>query len=188
MSLANKLTIFRIVLIPPVLVFVSLDGALMAWLAAALFTLAAVTDILDGMVARKQNTISTFGKVMDPIADKLLVVSALIPLVAQGALPAWMVVVVIGREFILNGLRILSTASRGEVIAASWWGKTKTVLQDVMIVVLMLRHQITGFWGGQVFIQILVWAALVLTVLSTTDYLWKNRRVWLSMELHGGKG
>ncbi len=174
MNLPNKLTVMRVILIPffvvSLLVF---DGRvqLMRNLAAAIFIVASLTDMLDGKIARKYNLVTNFGKFMDPLADKLLVCSALICLIQLGQLPAWMVIVIVSREFIISGFRLVA-AEQGIVIAASYWGKFKTTFQMIavilMIVNLPVLHLLTG---------ICTWIALILTVVSLVDYISKNHRV-----------
>ena len=174
MNLPNKLTIFRIVLVPVFLIF--LLGQFGYWaniVAAVIFIAASATDMLDGYIARKYNMITNFGKFMDPLADKLLVDSALIALVALGRIEAWIVIIIIGREFIISGFRLVA-ADNGTVIAASFWGKIKTVFQ--MAATILLIFDFPWFPIYQI-TQILVYIALVLTVVSLIDYLIKNRNV-----------
>ena len=135
MNLPNKLTIFRVILVIP-FVALMLNGYDL-W-AVAVFIIASLTDLLDGKIARKYNLITDFGKFMDPLADKLLVCAAMICLVEMGRLPAWMVIVIISREFIISGFRLVAS-DNGVVIAASYWGKFKTTFQMLMIIVLILN-------------------------------------------------
>ena len=175
MNLPNKLTIFRVILVIP-FVALMLNGYDL-W-AVAVFIIASLTDLLDGKIARKYNLITDFGKFMDPLADKLLVCAAMICLVEMGRLPAWMVIVIISREFIISGFRLVAS-DNGVVIAASYWGKFKTTFQMLMIIVLIL------YLGG-VFDMIglvLTWIALILTVVSLIDYLVKNKQVILEGEI-----
>lgn len=167
MNLPNKLTIFRCILIVP-FVFLLLNGYDFA--AVIVFVVASLTDLLDGKIARKYNLVTNFGKFMDPLADKLLVCSALICLVEMKRLPAWIVCIIIAREFIISGFRLIAS-DNGVVIAASYWGKFKTTFQMLMVIVLMLNIQnnvmiLTG--------QILIWVSLALTVISLIDYIAKN--------------
>ena len=174
MNLPNKLTIFRVILVIP-FVALMLNGYDL-W-AVAVF-IASLTDLLDGKIARKYNLITDFGKFMDPLADKLLVCAAMICLVEMGRLPAWMVIVIISREFIISGFRLVAS-DNGVVIAASYWGKFKTTFQMLMIIVLILNL-------GGVFDMIglvLTWIALILTVVSLIDYLVKNKQVILEGEI-----
>lgn len=171
MNLPNKLTVLRVCMVP-VFVFLMLWNGLGSagkYAAAAIFILASVTDWLDGYLARKYHLVTDFGKFMDPIADKLLVGSALICLVEKGALAAWIVSIIIGREFIISGFRLVAS-DKGVVIAASYWGKFKTVFQMIMVILLILDL------GGIVhtIAQITVWISLILTVVSLVDYLKKN--------------
>ena len=175
MNLPNKLTIFRVILVIP-FVALMLNGYDL-W-AVAVFIIASLTDLLDGKIARKYNLITDFGKFMDPLADKLLVCAAMICLVEMGRLPAWMVIVIISREFIIIGFRLVAS-DNGVVIAASYWGKFKTTFQMLMIIVLILNL-------GGVFDMIglvLTWIALILTVVSLIDYLVKNKQVILEGEI-----
>lgn len=176
MNLPNKLTVLRVCMVPVFVVFMLWDGvgASGKYIAAVIFILASLTDLLDGYLARKNNLVTDFGKFMDPIADKLLVCSALICLVEKGTLAAWMVIIIIGREFIISGFRLVAS-DKGVVIAASYWGKFKTVFQMVMVILLILDL------GGvfTLLAQIVTWIALVLTVVSLVDYLRKN---WGVME------
>ena len=175
MNLPNKLTIFRVILVIP-FVALMLNGYDL-W-AVAVFIIASLTDLLDGKIARKYNLITDFGKFMDPLADKLLVCAAMICLVEMGRLPAWMVIIIISREFIISGFRLVAS-DNGVVIAASYWGKFKTTFQMLMIIVLILNL-------GGVFDMIglvLTWIALILTGVSLIDYLVKNKRVILEGEI-----
>ncbi len=143
------------------------------YIAVAIFIIASLTDMLDGKIARKYNLVTNFGKFMDPLADKLLVCSAMICLVATGQLASWIVIIIISREFIISGFRLIA-ADNGIVIAASYWGKFKTVFQMLMIIVLILDIQNVGF---QVLGVILTYVALILTVVSLIDYIAKNKQV-----------
>ena len=140
--------------------------------ALAIFIIASMTDFLDGYIARKNHLVTNFGKFMDPLADKLLVSAAMICLVSMDRLPAWMVIVIISREFAISGFRLIA-ADNGIVIAASWWGKFKTVSQMIMIILLIANL------GGifTILEQIFMWVALILTVVSLADYIWKNKKV-----------
>ena len=142
------------------------------WIALILFCVASLTDMLDGKIARKYNLVTNFGKFMDPLADKLLVCSAMICMIEMGKLPAWIVIVIIAREFIISGFRLVAS-DNGIVIAASYWGKFKTVFQMAMIIVL-----IADFGGVfDIIAQVLIWIALALTIISLIDYVVKNKEV-----------
>lgn len=172
MNLPNKLTIFRVILIPffvVLLLFEITDYD--KWIALAIFIIASLTDFLDGHIARKYNLVTNFGKFMDPLADKLLVCSALICLVALARIPAWIVIVIIAREFIISGFRLVAS-DNGVVIAASYWGKFKTTFQMVMICLMIVNLEVLSLLT-----QIVMWAALLLTVISLVDYLVKNKDV-----------
>lgn len=171
MNLPNKLTILRVLMIPFFVVFMLMDitGGADKWIAVSLFVIASLTDFLDGYIARKYNLVSNFGKFMDPLADKLLVGAAMICLVEMGRLPAWIVIIIISREFIISGFRLVAS-DNGIVIAASYWGKFKTVFQMAMIIVLICN--LGGVFG--MIETALVWISLILTVVSLVDYVAKN--------------
>ncbi|MDD6012683.1 MAG: CDP-diacylglycerol--glycerol-3-phosphate 3-phosphatidyltransferase [Oscillospiraceae bacterium] len=172
MNLANKLTIFRVVLVPFFVFFMLTDLVPYSrYIAFAIFVVATITDKLDGTIARKYNMISSFGKFMDPIADKLLVSSALICMTALGEMPAWVVLIIIAREFAISGIRLVA-ADNGVAIAASWWGKSKTIAQMLMIIIMLPKIPQLYLIG-----QIVMYIALVLTVVSLIDYIVKNRKV-----------
>lgn len=172
MNLPNKLTMFRVILIPFFVVFMLVDiTPFDKWIALAVFIVASLTDLLDGKIARKYDLVTNFGKFMDPLADKLLVCSALICLVALGRIPAWIVIVIIAREFIISGFRLIAS-DNGVVIAASYWGKFKTTFQMVMICLM-----IADITALALLTDVVMWAALALTVISLADYLWKNKDV-----------
>jgi len=175
MNLANKITLFRILLVPVFLVIALLQiPGYGDFLAACVFALAAATDGVDGHIARSRNQITVFGKFMDPLADKLLVCSALVALVQMGRLDAWIPIVVISREFAVMGLRAIA-AAQGEVIAASKLGKFKTVAQIVAVLALFLQY--TSFFNTSVFhilAQVFVYASVFFTVYSGVDYLAKG--------------
>lgn len=186
MNLANKLTIFRVVLVPFFVAFMLYDFTdYNRLIALGIFVIATITDKLDGTIARKYNMITSFGKFMDPIADKLLVSSALVCLTALGEIPAWVVIVIIAREFLISGIRIIA-AEKGVAIAASGWGKGKTVAQMAMIIVMLLKLDFFSLPGQILYTaeqilyvagQILIYLSLLLTVVSAADYLIKNKKV-----------
>lgn len=174
MNLPNKLTVLRVIMVPFFVLFMltNLGGDANKWIALVIFCLASLTDMLDGKIARARNLVTNFGKFMDPLADKLLVCSAMICLIPLGRLDAWIVIVIIAREFIISGFRLVASDS-GIVIAASYWGKFKTVAQMAMIIVL-----IADFGGVFTVVEtVLIWAALILTVVSLVDYVAKNVQV-----------
>lgn len=178
MNLPNKLTLLRVVMIPFFVVCMLLnpDNSSMRIAADIIFIAASFTDMLDGKIARKYNLITDFGKFMDPLADKLLVCSALICLLSVGQLSAWVVIVIISREFIISGFRLIAS-DNGIVIAASYWGKAKTVSQMLMIIYLIFTGTIKDNTGVYIFGQIMIYVSVALTVVSLVDYLWKNRGV-----------
>ena len=178
MNLPNKLTLMRVCLIPFFVVFARMGGFGMQLVAVAIYVLACVTDALDGHIARSRNLITNFGKFMDPIADKLLVMSALVVLTAQGRMPDWVCIVMLAREFLVSGFRLVAVEN-GVVIAAGPLGKVKTVLQMLATLALMLLVPVEGApilgSGGATFANILMYAAMVLTVVSGADYILRNR-------------
>ena len=174
MNLPNKLTILRVILIPFFVVFMLFDitGSADKWIALVIFCVASLTDMLDGKIARKYNLVTNFGKFMDPLADKLLVCTALICLTSMDRLNVIVVLVIIAREFIISGFRLVAS-DNGIVIAASYWGKFKTVSQMALIIVLIM--DLGGVWN--VVGTVLTWVALFLTVVSLIDYIAKNKQV-----------
>ena len=174
MNLPNKLTILRVIMVPFFVLFMLTDigGTANKWISLILFVVASLTDLLDGKIARKYNLVTNFGKFMDPLADKLLVCSAMICLIEMNKLDAWIVIVIISREFIISGFRLVASDS-GVVIAASYWGKFKTVFQMAMIIVLIA--DLGGFFD--MLGTVLVWVALALTIISLLDYVFKNKQV-----------
>ncbi len=181
MNLPNKLTCFRVILIPVFAVFMLVDS-IPAYniIALAIFCVACITDFLDGHIARKYNLVTNFGKFMDPLADKVLVSTAMIILVGLGILPSWIAAIIIAREFIISGFRTVA-ADAGVVIAAGWIGKVKTNFQMFMCIFMIYianSELENGFYDFiNICAQICMWAALVLTIWSLVDYIWKNRQV-----------
>ncbi len=180
MNLPNKLTIFRVILIPFFLVALMVPAIPAGkWIAVGIFVVASLTDLLDGKIARKYNLVTDFGKFMDPLADKLLVCSAMIALIAQNRIPAWVVIIIIAREFIISGFRLVA-ADHGIVIAASYWGKFKTTFQMLMVILLILNlgeNLKRAAFAITVCEQVLIYVSLILTVVSLIDYVVKNRKV-----------
>ena len=174
MNLPNKLTILRVIMIPFFVAFLMLENGANTtyrYIAAALFIIASLTDLLDGKIARKYNLVTNFGKFMDPLADKLLVCSALICMIELGQLPAWMVIIIISREFIISGFRLVAS-DNGVVIAGSYWGKFKTTFQMIGVVLLILNIPALSMVT-----DIVIWIAVALTVISLVDYIVKNAGV-----------
>ena len=173
MNLPNKLTVLRVIMVPFFVLFMLTDlgGEAGKWIALVIFCLASLTDMLDGKIARARNLVTNFGKFMDPLADKLLVCSAMICLIPTGQLPAWVVIVIIAREFIISGFRLVAS-DKGVVIAASYWGKFKTTFQMVMIVLMIADIAVLA-----PLTTIVMWIALILTIVSLADYLIKNKDV-----------
>lgn len=173
MNVPNTLTIIRVLLIPFFVAFMLCNiTAYDNYIALAIFIVASLTDTLDGYLARKNNQVTNFGKFMDPLADKLLVCSALICPLSNGMISTVVVLIIIAREFIISGFRLVAV-DNGIVIAASWWGKAKTISQMIMIILLIAS------FGGifNVLETAFVYIATVLTVISLVDYIWKNRAV-----------
>ena len=173
MNTPNKLTIARII----AFLMYDITGSADKWIALAIFVIASLTDTLDGYLARKYHLVTNFGKFMDPLADKLLVCSALICFTATGQLPAWITIIIIAREFIISGFRLIA-ADNGIVIAASYWGKFKTVSQMIMIILMIMNLDNQVFQGA---ITLFVVIAVALTIISLIDYIVKNKSV-LSMQ------
>ena len=187
MNLPNKLTVFRVILIVPFVLLLLGGYAQWGWLCAvlggtvkytdyialAIFIIASLTDMLDGKIARKYNLVTNFGKFMDPLADKLLVCSAMICLIEMERIPSWVVIIIISREFIISGFRLVASDNH-VVIAASYWGKFKTTFQ--MIMVCLMLANISAL---QMVTQIIMWIALILTIVSLVDYIVKNKNVLL---------
>jgi len=185
MGLANRVTLLRIVFVPVfVVVLLSSLGAWGPWLAAILFTLLAATDAVDGYIARSRNEVTTFGKFIDPLADKLLVTAALVALVELGQISSWIALVIISRELIVSGLRMVAVAE-GTVIAASNYGKLKTVFQIIAIVAFIIKDTqlIVDLLGesGHTVLNGMSWfvmgIAVALTIISMIDYFYHARDV-----------
>lgn len=188
MNLANKLTLIRIFLVPIFLIFMAKGIPYGSFIATFIFILASLTDKLDGYIARSRNQVTNFGKLMDPLADKLLVTAALISLVELKVVPAWAAVIIIAREFAVSGLRSIA-AAQGRIIAASWWGKIKTVIQIAAIIGLLLEVNIRDARHLKIFTidndfvqqffrivpQVLLMIAVIVTLLSGYDYFKKNK-------------
>lgn len=174
MNLPNKLTVLRVFMIPFFVAFMFIDiaGDASKWIALAIFIVASLTDMADGKIARKYNLVTNFGKFMDPLADKLLVSAAMICLIPSGKLPAWVVIVIISREFIISGFRLVAS-DNGIVIAASYWGKFKTV-SHMLMVIFMIANLGGMFTYAEL---ILMWIAVALTLISLIDYIMKNKQV-----------
>lgn len=189
MNLPNRITITRILMIPLMLVFLLLDGEWLSQeivlgdyslplnqlISAILFIIAASTDGIDGYIARKYNLVTNLGKLLDPLADKLLVGTVLIGLVALGKCDAWIAVIIISREFAVTGLREVALLE-GSVIAASKWGKAKTITQIIAISALLLNN-FPFVWVSIPFDDIAIWIAAIITVYSGIDYFVKNKNV-----------
>lgn len=193
MNLPNKLTIIRMIMILPFVLlllgahhewgwFTAIFGGILEYvdfIALAVFIIASLTDLVDGKIARKHNLVTNFGKFMDPLADKLLVCAAMICLVEMGRIPSWIVIIIISREFIISGFRLVAS-DKGVVIAANYWGKWKTTFQMIMICLMIANNGVfTGVFRSvlQTLTDVTMWIALALTIISLIDYVWKNRAV-----------
>ena len=188
MNLANKLTIFRIILVPIMVIipYLNLDGSFYGlpytyfWM-LLIFVVASITDKLDGYIARSRNQVTTFGKFLDPLADKILVLSALVLLVELDKIPAWIPIIVLAREFLVSGYRLVAVEKGGKVIAASIWGKLKTVTQMLAIILVMFdsnsfaecfRGTLTGAeYGLNMIATIMLLLSVVATIFSGADYM-----------------
>lgn len=192
MNLANKLTLLRIILVPVFLVFIEIKGIPYGkTIATIVFIVASITDKLDGYIARSRNQITRFGKLMDPLADKLLVSAALICLVEARILPSWVAVIIIAREFAVTGLRSIA-AAEGIVLAAGWWGKLKTFIQIVAILCALVNfnmrsirflhnfHSVNFVLIFRYLTNITMGLAVIITIFSGVDYFIKNREVFSS--------
>lgn len=188
MNLPNKLTIFRIVLVPIMVIipFLGIKGEILGipitfWIIDAIFVIASITDKLDGYLARKNNQVTTFGKFLDPLADKILVLAAMIMLVEMAKLPAWIPIIVLAREFIVSGYRLIAVEKGGKVVAASNWGKLKTVTQMIAIILAFVDLQSFGMCftgtlqGGTFILNLIVTVMMIVqtiaTIFSGVDYL-----------------
>ena len=188
MNLPNKLTIFRIILVPIMVIvpFFNIQGEILNipikyWVINLIFIIASITDKLDGTIARKTNQVTTFGKFLDPIADKILVISALVMLVEFAKLPAWIPIIVVAREFIVSGYRLIAVEKKGKVIAASIWGKTKTVTQIIAIILAFLdvnafgaffTGELTGFdLGLNIVSTLMMFISVIAAIFSGWDYV-----------------
>ncbi len=185
MNLPNKLTVFRIILVPIMVIipFFNIQGEFLGipvtmWLINLIFIIASITDKLDGTIARKTNQITTFGKFLDPIADKILVIAAMTMLVEMAKLPAWIPIIVITREFIVSGYRLVAVEKGGKVIAASIWGKLKTVTQMLAIILAFIdinafgAFLVTELTGGALYLNILATALMFISVIATIFSGW----------------
>lgn len=187
MNLPNKLTVFRVILIIPFVLVMLGSHAQWGWfmalfggtadyadlIALVIFVIASLTDMLDGKIARKYDLVTNFGKFMDPLADKLLVCAALICLIELDRIPSWIVIIIISREFIISGFRLVAADNR-VIIAANYWGKFKTTFQMIMVCLMIANIEALALLT-----QIVMWIAVVLTIISLVDYLAKNKGVLL---------
>ncbi len=178
MNTANKLTVSRVVMIPVFIILGMLGGSICNWLALAVFIVASLTDFADGYIARKHNMVTDFGKFLDPLADKLLVLAALCLLTDIRSISVWIVFIITVREFVITGLRLVAAGS-GVVIAASMWGKVKTMTQMIVIIYALVPFNLgqSVMVGEITVIEILMWIVAVITVISGVDYVVKNKNV-----------
>lgn len=182
MNMPNKLTLLRVCMIPVFMIFALIETGFTQFIAVVLFLAACITDYLDGYIARSCNLVTDFGKFMDPIADKLLVMSAMVILVAQNRMPAWVCVVMLAREFIISGFRLVA-AGKGTVIAAGMTGKIKTVTQMVAIVMLFLFSNASGGGSGLMYFlsNVVLYVSAIMSIVSCVEYVWNNRSVIADM-------
>ena len=173
MNLPNKLTVLRMALVPFFVAFLLLSpgNESFKWIALVLFVVASLTDYFDGQIARKHNLITNFGKFMDPLADKILTISGMICLIELGRIPAWIVIIIVAREFIISGFRLIAAES-GVVIAANYWGKFKTTFQMIMIILMIVNLP-----QLQLITTIVMWIALALTIISLVTYINANKQL-----------
>lgn len=178
MNTANKITMIRVFLVPVFMVLFMIDTTACRLSALGVFVLASITDAIDGHVARKYNQTTTFGKFVDPLADKVLTTAAFLILMHYGRMSVWAVMIVLTREFMVAGVR-LTAAGEGNVVAASMWGKMKTVTQMAAVIVAMLLMGTEKFLGvpSIVISDILIWISVAFTIISGLDYLIKNRHL-----------
>lgn len=174
MNLPNKLTVLRMILVPLFMVLMMFEGALWQFMGLLVFIIASATDWLDGYLARRDNLITTFGKFMDPLADKMLTTAALLVLMERGFISSWVLLIVLFREFLVSGIR-LAAVGEGKVIAASIWGKAKTVSQMIAIIASIILINIPNFAAAGIIVNILIWISTVLTLISGADYLLQNK-------------
>ena len=178
MNLPNRLTILRIILVPILLVLIYNIGnsLLMSILSVIMFLLISLTDMLDGYIARSRNLVTDFGKFLDPLADKILVISTMIAFIDMGYISSLAVIIIIIREFLVTSLRLVA-ASTSKVIAASKLGKLKTIIQMIVLAILFFTPQISTFALGDIVLTVLVWIMVAITIISGADYLIKNKEV-----------
>ena len=174
MNIANKLTVFRMILVPFFVLFILTDFTpYNELIALIIFVVATITDKLDGTIAKRTGTVTNFGKFMDPMADKLICCSAFVCLSAMGDIPAWVVLIIIGREFAISGIRQIA-ADNGVAIAASFWGKT--IAQMAMIIIMLVTRVFTNI-SLDILSSVVMYIAVALTVISIVDYIIKNKSV-----------
>ncbi len=181
MNLPNRLTLLRVALVPVFCIFLCMEDWAGQLIAVLIFILASATDLMDGYIARRDHLITDFGKLVDPIADKMLITSAMVFMTAQGRMNAAIVFLFISREFVISAFRMLA-ASRGTVIAADRLGKYKTAAQTLAIIMLVLLKPVAGSWAllgnvGMLMADIVTWIALALSIISCASYIYKNRSV-----------
>ena len=173
MNLPNKLTVVRMAIVPFFVATLLMSGSneSLKWIALILFVIASLTDFADGYIARKYNLVTNFGKFMDPLADKILTISGMICLIELGRIPSWIVIIIVAREFIISGFRLIA-AENGVVIAANYWGKFKTTFQMIMIILMIMNIP-----QLQILTNIVMWSALALTIISLVTYINANKQV-----------
>ncbi len=178
MNTPNKLTVLRMIMVPFFMAFALVDNKIFQAVALLIFIIASVTDYFDGKIARKTGQITTFGKFMDPLADKLLTTAAFVVFLDMGLISSWIIIIVLFREFAVSGIRLVA-AGTGEIIAASYFGKLKTVSQMIAIIVTLILILVPVFSENinLIIINILVWISTILTLLSGADYIYKSKNL-----------
>ncbi len=178
MNLPNKLTLLRVVLVPIFMAFIMIDATWAKIAGLVIFAVASLTDALDGHIARSQNLVTTFGKFADPLADKMLTTAALLVFTYQQIISPWVLMIVLGREFAVAGIRLVAAAD-GNVIAASFWGKFKTVSQMIAIIagLLLMCISIIPVNVANTITSMLIWISVIFTLISGVEYIWKNRKL-----------
>lgn len=178
MNTPNKLTVLRMLMVPVFMFFALIDGTVWQITALAIFALASFTDYLDGKIARANGLVTTFGKFMDPLADKLLTTAAFLVFMDKGLISSWVIIIVLFREFAVSGIRLVA-AGTGEVIAASFWGKLKTVSQMIAIILtfVLIIIPLFSYNVNYIIINVSIWISTVLTLLSGWDYIYKNKNL-----------
>lgn len=189
MNIANKLTILRVLLVPVFLLFIYINIPFNYLIAAIVFIAASITDLYDGKLARKYNIVTNFGKFLDPLADKILVISAMIAFIGLSLANPITVILVITREFVVSGVRLVAASGSGKVIDANWWGKMKTTLQLIIIISVLVFLEVTAILNNDTFTNIVVvasnvgmWIVAAITVISGITYVVQNKEIFTDIK------